>query len=367
VASVAPSQAWLENARFDLTAFFAPALLATLAFVTTVALHVSPLWWLWLWLIVFDGPHMLAGYTRAYGDALSWRTRRGLLLGSFAAFAVGPALLWLSARWSAPALFTAFLAIMSVYSFHHVVRQHWGFASLYAARARHKPSRGERYWLYAVCWAPYVAFIFTHPTLRQLAGTPHSLVQLGTWAAYGLAALWLVGIVRQVLRVVRAARERQALPGPSYTLLVALFHGLLFFLVARFEPVYPGAVGLDQELMLLGLMSGVFHSGQYIALVGLYHQRSAQIADAPATWFAGRPWRAVGVLLPFAFLYLGVACASGVYPGCQLWLEHHLAPGLSVNQLALGLFWGFALQHYWLDERIWHVRSDARLRRVFGL
>lgn len=367
MASVAPSQAWLANARFDLAAFFAPALLATLAFVTTVVLHVSPLLWLWLWLIAFDGPHMLAAYTRAYGDALSWRTRRGLLLGSFAAFAVGPALLWLSAVLAAPALFTAFLTLMSVYSFHHVVRQHWGFTSLYAARAERKPSKADRHWLYAVCWAPYVAFIFTHPSLRQLAGTPESLAQLGIWAAFGLAALWLVGIVRLVLRIVRDLREPRPLQEPSYVLLVALFHGLLFFLVARFEPVYPGALGLDQELMLLGLMSGMFHSGQYIALVGLYHQRSVRSADAPATWFAGRPWRAVAVLLPFAFLYLGVACATGVYPGCQLWLEQRLAPGLGVNQLALGLFWGFALQHYWLDERIWHVRSDARLRHVFGL
>jgi hypothetical protein len=40
---------------------------------------------------------------------------------------------------------------------------------------------------------------------------------------------------------------------------------------------------------------------------------------------------------------------------------------VSANALGLAIWWGFALHHYWLDERIWHVRSDARLKRIFAL
>jgi hypothetical protein len=151
---------------------------------------------------------------------------------------------------------------------------------------------------------------------------------------------------------------------PAYLLLTALFHGLLFFLVARFEPLFRGAVGLDQEFMLLSVMNGMFHSAQYLALVGLFHRRSSH--GSTPTWFANHPRRALTVLVPFVLLYVGVACATGVYPGCQLWLGRHFAR-VDLNQLALAIWWGFALHHYWLDERIWHVRTDPQLRAVFGL
>ena len=78
------------------------------------------------------------------------------------------------------------------------------------------------------------------------------------------------------------------------------------------------------------------------------------------------PARYAWLLLPFGALYLAVACATSVYPGCSVW-GGALPGSFTGSQVALALWWGFALHHYWLDERIWHVRSDARLRRAFGL
>ncbi|HXK20395.1 MAG TPA: hypothetical protein VNG33_21445, partial [Polyangiaceae bacterium] len=79
MARVATADVWLESPRFDVAAFFAPALLSVLAFVACVFWQSSPLIWLWVWIVAFDGPHMLAAYTRAYGDAVLWRTRKRLL------------------------------------------------------------------------------------------------------------------------------------------------------------------------------------------------------------------------------------------------------------------------------------------------
>lgn len=364
---------WIEAARFDLTLFFAPAALSLFAFVSCVALGAPPLMWLWFWLICLDGPHMLATYSRAYGDFGLWRSRKRLLLGSWLSFALGPVLLVLGGALGLPGMFTIFLAGMSVYSFHHVVRQHWGFASLYGARRlaaaigpAQLATRNLRFWFYGVCWAPYVAFILSHPRLAQEVAAGGSLRRAGQLAALALLGFWLVAIARFARLLHRAWRQHAPLQQPAYLLLTALFHGLLFFLVARFEPVLRGAVGFDQEFMLLGVMNGMFHSAQYLGLVGLFHQRSARVSSEPPTWFANRPGRAWAVLLPFVLLYVGVACATGVYPGCQVWLGRHLHQ-VGVNQLALAIWWGFALHHYWLDERIWHVRSDPQLRAVFGL
>ena len=371
MARVAAANPWIEAPGFDLTLFFAPAALSLLAFVSCVALGAPPLVWLWFWLIAFDGPHMLATYSRAYGDLGLWRSRKRLLLGSWLAFAVGPALLLLGAWLDAPGIFTAFLAGMSVYSFHHVVRQHWGFASLYGARAAvagasKVPTANLRFWFYGVCWTPYVAFILTHPSLAHEVAAGGPLRLAGQLAALTLLGFWLVGMARFARLLQRAWRQQAPLQQPAYLLLTALFHGLLFFLVARFEPVFHGAAGLDQEFMLLSVMNGMFHSAQYLGLVGLFHQRSAHVSSAPPTWFTNRPGRALGVLLPFVLLYIGMACATGVYPGCQVWLNRHLHQ-VGLNQLALAIWWGFGLHHYWLDERIWHVRTDPQLQAVFGL
>jgi hypothetical protein len=371
LARVASKGAWIEGPGFDLTLFFGPAALSLLAFISCVALGAPPLLWLWFWLICFDGPHMLATYSRAYGDLGMWRSRKRLLLGSCLAFAVGPALLLLASWLGEPGVFTVFLAAMSVYSFHHVVRQHWGFASLYGARTlaaggTKLASGKSRFWFYGVCWAPYVAFILTHPSLTKEVPAGSALRFAGELTGLGLLGFWLIAIARFARHLQRAWQQRVPLQQSAYLLLTALFHGLLFFLVAHFEPIFHGAVGLDQEFMLLGLMNGMFHSAQYLGLVGLFHRRSAHVSNTPPTWFATHPGRALAVLVPFVLFYVGVACATGVYPGCQIWLGRHLQQ-LSVNQFALAIWWGFALHHYWLDERIWHVRSDPQLRAVFEL
>ncbi len=367
MAQVALPEHWLKSARFDVAAFYAPAALSCLAFVSCVLWQAPPLVWLWVWLLAFDGPHMLAAYTRVYGDAVLWRTRKRLLLGSLASFLVGPLVLGASVLGAVPALFTLFLAGMSVYAFHHVVRQHWGFVSLYGGRARQRSGKAERYWLYAACWAPYLAFVLTHPNLRSQVQAGPFWEQIGALAALGLVLVWVLATARYGWALWRARRDREPVQQPVYLLLVALFHALLFLVVARFEPIFPGARGADQEFMLLSLMNGTFHSAQYCALVALYHQRSGDLPELEPTWFARQPLRAALVLVPFVALYGAVACATGVYPGCQLWLGRALAPGIDLNAFALALWWGFALHHYWLDERIWHVRTDSRLKTIFAL
>ena len=40
-----------------------------------------------------------------------------------------------------------------------------------------------------------------------------------------------------------------------------------------------------------------------------------------------------------------------------------LPAGLTVSDLGVAFLWGFALHHYYLDQRIWHVRREQALHR----
>jgi hypothetical protein len=44
-----------------------------------------------------------------------------------------------------------------------------------------------------------------------------------------------------------------------------------------------------------------------------------------------------------------------------------LTAGLTVSDLGVSFLWGFALHHYYLDQRIWHVRRDRAVSRDLRL
>ena len=74
--------------------------------------------------------------------------------------------------------------------------------------------------------------------------------------------------------------------------------------------------------------------------------RNMVIRGAPAIGVAA----AMGVALVFSALYR--------VPGFQLG---------RASDLAFGFFCGFGLTHYYLDSRIWRVRSDPALRQALQL
>jgi hypothetical protein len=69
-------------------------------------------------------------------------------------------------------------------------------------------------------------------------------------------------------------------------------------------------------------------------------------------------------------LYVALTCATRIYPGCG----HILDAGatttgigpfqLTSAKVALGIYWGIALQHYLLDAKIWRIKTDPELRKA---
>src|SRR5437763_8351101 len=133
--SAAPAR-WIVSRHFDLGWFFggAGASLAVVALYFGVGVPILVLWWTWL--LTFDGPHIGAAFTRTYVDRQEWRSRRNVLLLSLLSFAVGPVFLLLNVVTGSQDPFLLFLGLATFYGYYHVVRQHYGFLSLYKARNR---------------------------------------------------------------------------------------------------------------------------------------------------------------------------------------------------------------------------------------
>ena len=85
--------------------------------------------------------------------------------------------------------------------------------------------------------------------------------------------------------------------------------------------------------------------------------------------FARNLWIFLGAGVIFTVGYrVALGCLFSAWPGCSVGAEEMALPaGLTMSDLGVGFLWGFALHHYYLDQKIWHVRSDAALVRDLRL
>jgi hypothetical protein len=369
-ATPAPLRArWLVGLREDLlsTVGGLSASLLLLALHVLGGVGAAPLWWAWV--LLLDGPHIFATLSRTYLDARERRERPALLRGSLGWFAAGPLAFGLSLLVGTRRPFDAFLTLAMLWAYWHVVRQHYGLLSLYQRKSgdvHPVDRRVDGLVLYVGLLAPFGAFALTHPTARRLLGlglaptAGEALVAQALWAAV-LAAVALLA-ARQLQRW----REGLGVNGPKLLLLGAAL-GLAALL---FSPPVAGRV----ELLMVTVVVTAFHNVQYHSVVWFYHRNRyhAPGVDAAAHGLAphvSRSFAGYAALgLAFTLLYRGLACALGSGPGCALdGGPVALGAGLTLTDLVVGLVWGVALHHYYLDQRIWRPSRDAGLQRDLKL
>ena len=370
--SAAPAR-WIVSRHFDLGWFFggAGASLAVVALYFGVGVPILVLWWTWL--LAFDGPHIAAAFTRTYLDRDEWRARPRVLLVGGLVFAIGPAFLLLTVATGSEGPFQLFLGLATLYGYYHVVRQHYGFLALYRA-INHDTGRFDRrldaWCLYVGLWAPYAYFILSHPRARRLVSPPpDGPVALAVEAAVaGVVGLWILTLLAFATRIV-ATRGRTNRPKVAYLLTTVLLYGAIYFLIARFEPVYAQSSGPDQDFLLLSVLITLFHNIQYLGLVWFHNQNrygAATPAGGPAWWINQSFVRFVAVCALFAPVYLLLACWTAVFPGCAIF-GATAAGTATASQIGLCLWWGLALQHYYLDQKIWRISGDPVLKRNLRL
>ncbi len=356
---------WLVSRRFDLALFFGGAPLALAMMVAVLGGGLSIVALTWVWILLGDGPHMFATLSRSYLDGECLRGPHARLLRlSPLAFLVGPLALLGNVLLGSEAPFTLFLLISGLLSVHHVVRQHWGFLSLYWSKSGEQGRDGllrDELALYGIALFPYLHFLASHPRVRAATGLPEPPVVL--------LALLVVLSVASALAFLAGNAGRLGAPRTQYFMVFAALQAILYFGVARLEPVYPEAVGPEQEFLLMAVMAATFHSVQYTALVYVHNRGRYLGPDAAplARSLASSPLRYLAAALLFSAGYALFSASAAIYPGFTLLTGKVLGPHATANQLMVGLYWGVALHHYWLDRRLWRPNQDPALASALGL
>lgn len=357
----APAPAWIIGRGVDLAFLIGGALVAFALLGSHLFLGVSALTIYVLWILAVDGPHVFATLSRTYLDRSERLARARLLRWSLAFFALGPAAVFLSGVAGTRLPYDLFLTVCLLWAYWHVMRQHYGVMVLYKRKASdcdRADDQVDSIALYVGLLAPLVSFAVSHPRVLAMAGIDARpawtfAVSQAAWWAFGAALLLL--LARQVTRL------RQAQPVNSAKLL--FLTAAISLSAVLFSP--PVVARVQYEAVFPIVTS--FHNVQYLAIVWFYHQnrlaRSSRKRRREVPLFARSLWIFLGLGLIFTLGYrVFLGCLFSAWPGCDVGADKILLPaGLTASDLGVGFLWGFALHHYYLDQKIWHVRRDESL------
>lgn len=218
--------------------------------------------------------------------------------------------------------------------------------------------RLDSLFLYVAHIAPLVSFAVSHARVLEMIG----FASRPPWAGAVSAAAWsCVAVALAALLARQLDRRRQGQPiNVTKLLFLAAATSLSAVL---FSP--PVVARMQYEVAFPIVTS--FHNLQYLAIVWFYHQNRLQSAPqrrrprAPLFARSLVAFLGLGLLFTVGYRVL-LGCVFSAWPGCDLGAETIALPaGLTASDLGVGFLWGFALHHYYLDQKIWHVRRDAAL------
>lgn len=344
------------------------------------------------WAIILDAPHVWATLGRTLFDPDEWQVRRREIWFSFIWFLVGPVAItvpYAVGSLTAPLGFPLSTATLSfgalgyfiffrLWAYYHVVRQHWGFFALYKRKASDHDPTGDRvdWWFFNLSlYMPLLMFMtssfyLTTPGYRDIGlQTPivgqwslSTVLYPTAWALY-LGAILLYASF-QVQRWIGGSR----LNGSKllYMALIVPLH-----LVAYSHPI--------MAVFLVPLVT-VGHNIQYHCIVYSFAQNKYLVKTE-------REFRWVRALFKNFWIYAlaGLVFTFVLYRGPWIdFLKHFMGLSLDrtiLNSLAMmagvqdpatlslgervfaACITGFAMQHYYLDAKIWRVNRDKNVQK----
>ena len=356
---------WIGGRRYDLAFFFGGSALAAaigVAFLAAPAL-VVPVWWAWLLLI--DGPHLFATYSRSYVDARD-RRKYGALLGwSLLTLVPGLAAWGVLAATGERMAFDLFLLLATLWAYFHAIRQQYGILAIYHRHDATPPAfrRFDAWFLQGSLWAMYGLLLVGHPASREALKLPRELTGASLGAAIAVcAALALTTIVFLASIAVRRSRGLAVRSALFVLLPVAAAQAFAVFVIGAFEPLMPAPKHIEQVFLAAAVVGGLPHGVQYLGIVFAANRRRYATENTVVARFGRRPGLAYLVLVALALGYIALNLVREGSP-----VPAALATGAIPSAGFLAFYWGLFFHHYWLDQYLWRPSKDPGLRAELGL
>jgi hypothetical protein len=344
------------------------------------------------WALILDAPHVWATLARTLFDPDEWRVRRREICISFAWFFFGPAAIiapYLIGSFTTPRGFPlsaealsfgtlCYFVFYRFWAYYHVVRQHWGFFTLYKRKALDNDplvNRVDKWFFNLSLYMPLLMFLsspfyLTTPGYMDI-GVLTPIVGQWSLATVLYPAAWAVYLSVIVFYT-----------GFQLTLWVdgAVINGSKLAYMALLVPLHLVAYSHPIMAVFLVPLVTVGHNIQYHCIIYSFAQNKYPArTEKSFRWVRGlfqSFWVYAAVGLAFAFI---------VYRGPWIDFLRHLT-GVRLDQSvlnslammagvkdpgSLGLgerifaacMTGFAMQHYYLDGKIWRVSKDQDVRK----
>lgn len=349
------------------------------------------------WAFLVDAPHIWSTLARTFFDPEERQIRRRELWLSWVWFGVGPVMILLPYAISLvlkPLGITVptgalqlgsilFYVFFRLWAYYHVVRQHWGFFMLYKRKNNDmnpKANKVDAWAFNLLLYAPLVMFI-TGPFYSKTPGFPPLGLDALQWGAFSLPGLlyyvawttFLATLLYWALFQLQQWRQGERLNGPKLLLMLSII------------PLHLLTLNNPWLAAMLVPIVTVGHNLQYHRIVWQFGQNKYMKGE-PKPGFAvvrtlfARAWIYMGVGLLFTFaLYrgpwidwlqatTGITLDKSIFNGVGMMAGLANPLDLNLGQQLFGAFLiGWAMQHYYLDSKIWRVGRDKTVAKQLNV
>ncbi len=368
----AATNQWIINRRSDLAFIFGGAIVSlSIPFIVLWKRELLPMLF-WGWLFFFDGTHMWAAYSRTYIDRDYWKTDREILLKSLAVFIIPVAAIILMQLFHSIEPMNLFLLFAAGWSYYHIIRQHYGYVSLYD-RKGNTPLRlhlVNKWTVYLGILLPYLYFIITHPVNRRIADLPPldetGLLKTSVAAIAYISSTIIAGyfLISHILKWKN--REESSKPAFFFVLACLILYSTIFYVIAPLEPIFTKARTPIQSFMLIQIMVTLFHNIQYHAIVWHYNRGKYKKEEYSRFGMATVFNRNFAI-----YALIGVAFSIGYIITAWYTTEYPTFYGGTIEPVlipvAFCIWWGISFHHYYLDQKIWRVSKKRDLQQQLGV
>jgi len=321
----------------------------------------------WIWAFFFDGPHIWATYSRTYIDIDSWQHNRKLYLVSLLFLILPLSVVAIDKLYPNYFILFVFFSFAMFWAYHHVVRQHYGFMSLYdrKSNATLNTHTKHKWQLYLGLWIPYFHLGLNHPVNIKLFNfsvlhTNPFISAILFWLPILISLVIITSLIFTLLRHLR--NKRAATQTDQFLLICIGTQSIILYAFSSYEPVLINASNSAQYFMGITILLTLFHNIQYLAFVWRYNEKQyvQQPHSGLAKFLNKNIIRFFIAGLAFSSLYVYLEWAMGEYPSL---LGHYENNYNNATLIALALWWGFSMHHYYLDQKIWRPSKSKSLKQ----